>query len=614
MFVPASNTQAIFQPGKGEGVILRDMPGLEQGVQKQLKVAELGVQQQQQLAQTPSLESWDADYYDYMQQIEGGRKEISTKLAKGEITPAQASIQYNRFASNIQNQAKLTKEQEKVYLDGVKVLNDDKTGVFDRELSLQNLEIYKDPRKFFDKVPGLKEQFAATGNNISLWRAEYGSKYAAPSLQYNFEKHKDEAFKDIKAVTTKEAKTSTGPNGSTIITDTEVSTADPLAAMQYHGNMVALATKGDFKATQYLKTGADFLQQNFFDKDGNYNPNVQGKRLIQVMQEKMGYATDEKGESATVNVNGITVPVTNENIKDLLLTAWTINNADAYVEKKNLETKKLVKSMNISVGGDRSKAPKGLFEGLGNMFGEWNKTQFEAIKQDFNTPELRNTPEYINQVKTSIENGLGVKGRIVQDGKTSYMQFPVPAKLNKSDVNQVENGEDLILGLNGRKGIINASVSNIKHQDTYVMLGYYDRNLNRYVIADNNYLKSGNPVEMVAVNKYNVSEPEYYAERNAPKKADDKKEDGAVEAKIKRAATQDTPPKKTVRNANDVVFDATNKGKMSLYKIYPLAATGVAQSLDKAFTIAGGIQPSQTPKNVVVNVNESDWKSVEFEE
>ena len=588
MFVGASNTQAIFQPGKGEGVILRDMPGLEKGADKQLQIetekAKLGTS----LQSAPQIEAWDTDYYSYIDQLNAKRKEMSERLAKGEVNPMQAGVQYNNYLNQIAQEAKLTKEQEKVYLDGMKVLNDDKTGVYDRMLSEQNLAIYRDPKAFFDKVPWLRESYEAAGGNLARWRAGAGAQFATPELAYNFEKHSDDLFKDIKPITT---------GGSTVsgnvITTTTKTQADPSAAIQAHTNMVAQSLQGNFRAQRYLQTGMVAIESAVqVGEDGAVNFTPQGKALLKVMEQGMNMRTEQDGNKY-VDVNGEKIQVTPDNIKDLMLMGWTIKNADAYVEKKDIATKKM--NRNINIGGSTPKKELGLFTGLANQFNTWSTTTYPALMEQFDAT-TRQSDEFLNTFRNTVENQLNLKGKTIEQGGQKYMQFPITAKLNDPEKSQTENGNNLVWDFDDNKGVVNSTVTNIRRKSTSVMPGYYDAKTNRWKVADNKYLQSGKPTTMLVVNEFSIAEPNGYQERLKLSQSKKEAESKAKSTGRGGSVTPTDPPERFDLTADDLLYMEFLKKKRPVYAIYPASEQGVAQSLDKAYSIAGGIDANRQPE------------------
>lgn len=119
---------------------------------------------------------WDTDVFNH---FEPRIKQLKTSIIEkfkatgGKLSPVE-QMEIKKAWNDLQNEAAVSNATYKAYADQVKSLDTDKTGAFNKEESIRNLQAYKNPQSIPELKKEIDEQY---GGNVLKWRADNAQRF-----------------------------------------------------------------------------------------------------------------------------------------------------------------------------------------------------------------------------------------------------------------------------------------------------------------------------------------------------------------------------------------------------------------------------------------------------
>lgn len=567
MIIPALNAQNVYGSGKGEAYKLTT-PDVSKPAEQIVRVAEATAKVEGAIDQEVDIDSWQANYYDFANEVDQLKSQWAERRAKGEVNDLQMGAGYSRDLQRVTERARLTKQQEG-YWKGVKEIYDkDDKGLYDTTIGNTKLQVYEDPRKFsnLQGYEDVKVQLESVGGDVVKWRAKFGAYYLQPELAYDDVAATKKFFGDIKTRTTDEI--TTDPlvqDGIVTRKSTSVNIPDIISTGR---QLEQLALQGDFQAKRYLQTAQGYIgRQMRFSENGGFSPTQAGRELLQTMSEI--YTVDPQAGTIDFNDGSGPVSLDETTLERGLKDAYNVQKGRKFQEEKediNVQLRASTRNnINLNTGGNDPKAKLPYYTTQKENFANWVNTEYRAIQQEFNTPEERNSDSYLNAIYSGLQKALDIDQ--TDKTATNFWSAKINTKVPVQAPNRAENVNDLSIQTNDTrvpiKGITGEVTNLVPRQQTFV-LGYYAPD-GQWRIATNKQLKSGevtlDQVRLSVRTEYNVTKPKDYKSR--PKE---------------QRGVKSTGPTPT-RSPEDELYDATNGGANHVVRIFPFEE-GVAESLD----------------------------------
>lgn len=133
---------------------------------------------------------WDTDVYNYfMPKVEELKKNIISKFReKGGVLSPIERAEFRQAWDELHNEALVSNKTYEAYAKQAELLSKDKDGVYNKEQSLRNLSIFKDPTLNEETKRELNEVY---GGNRMKWRAANAEKYGLVNA-FNENKYYDD--------------------------------------------------------------------------------------------------------------------------------------------------------------------------------------------------------------------------------------------------------------------------------------------------------------------------------------------------------------------------------------------------------------------------------------
>lgn len=565
MIIPALNAQNVYGSGKGEAYKLKT-PDVSKPAEQIVRVAEATAKVEGAIDQEVDIDSWQANYYDFANEVDQLKSEWAERRARGEVNDLQMGAGYARDLQRVTERARLTKQQEG-YWKGVKEIYDkDDKGLYDTTIGNTKLQVYEDPRKFVNLqgYEDIKVQLDSVGGDVVKWRAKFGAYYLQPELAYDDAAATKKFFGDIKPVTTDEI--TTDPLVQDGIVTRKVTATNIPDIISTGRQLEQLALQGDFQAKRYLQTAQGYIgRQMRFSESGGFSPTQAGRELLQTMSEI--YTLNPDAGTIDFNDGAGPVPIDETTLERGLMDAYNVQKARKFQEQKedvNVQLRASTRNnINVNTGGTDPKASLGYYTTQKEAFAGFVQGEYNNILQEFSTPELRNTPSFTNALYGALGKSLDIDE--VDPAADGYWAAKINTKMPVQEANRPESVGDLSIQTKGMGGSrqpikdLTGEVSNLKPVKQTFVLTYYNDADQTWRIATDDDIRTGrvsmNNVRLGVRQAYEVSKPKT-------------KKTGAYNQN-----------EEVLSPVEAELYKRTNNGKDQVVRIYPFERGG-AERLD----------------------------------